>query len=433
VNIGSPHKTPKDSNDMAFSSRLKATTIFLLKIMDDLFNAFLRNLKIRLSKDIDIRGKISIGFDGYPFVEPLTGIGRYAEHLLKNFANRENVVINLYTHTLIPADRAPGLFVSLKNLNNVRFRCHPIPRNILMGVKSWLYVGAGVLTPLFIALDHNDVFFAPNFVTPKLFRIINKKVVTIHDCTFAFHPELLQKETLQNLSKRLPEELRTAAKIIAVSTQTKKDVENIFSVPPEKIEVILHGNPIENTVRCEIPNKPYILFVGTLEPRKNILSILDAFEIVRNQGIPLNLKLIGKVGWKSDLIVEKLRWHPFSHAISQLSYVPSEQLGSYYKEAFCLCFPSLYEGFGFPVLEAMSMGCPVVATPLESLKEVGGDACLYVGPSPVEIADGIAELYGDPRLRETLIRRGKARAQCFSWKKCADQTLRLLTEVAQDR
>lgn len=413
--------------------RLKITITFLRQVLDDLRKTFLKHLRGRLSRPVAKEGNITIGFDGYPFVEPLTGIGRYAEHLLKNFAGRDDVSINLYTHTLIPERAGSGLFISLEGLNNVKYRHHAIPANILMGEKIWFGLGAAVLTPLFIALDGNDVFFAPNFVSPKLFRVTGKKVITIHDCTFAVYPELLQQETLHNLRKRLPAEVKDAARIIAVSTQTQKDVARIFSVPPSKIEVVLHGNPIESIAPMDVPNKPYLLVVGTLEPRKNIAAVLDAFEMVRQQGVPLNLNIIGKVGWKSESIRQKLLHHPFAHAISHLSYAPSEHLGSYYQQAFCLVFPSLYEGFGLPVLEAMSLGCPVVTTPLESITEVGGDACLYVGPSPHEIAAGIIRLYEDPQLREDLVAKGKARARQFSWQKCAEQTLEVLTDVVRNR
>jgi len=414
-------------------SRLNITITFLWQVLDDFCKTFLKHLRSRLSPSVAKGCSITIGFDGYPFVEPLTGIGRYAEHLLKNFAGRQDVTINLYTHTLIPERAGSGLFISLDGLKNVKYRHHAIPANILMGERIWFGFGAAVLTPLFIALDGNDVFFAPNFVSPKLFRVIGKKVITIHDCTFAVYPELMQQETFDNLTRRLPAEVNDAARIIAVSTQTQNDVARIFSVPRSKIEVVLHGNPIEGTSPMDVPNKPYLLVVGTLEPRKNITAVLDAFEMVRQQGVPLNLNIIGKVGWKSESIRQRLQQHPFAHAISHLSYAPSERLGSFYQQAFCLVFPSLYEGFGLPVLEAMSLGCPVLTTPLESIKEVGGDACLYVGPSPSEIAAGIIRLYEDPQLREDLAAKGKVRARRFSWQKCAEQTLEVLTDVARNR
>jgi hypothetical protein len=202
------------------SSKLKSTTIFLSRVLDDLLKTFLKHLRSRLSRATAKGRRISIGFDGYPFVEPLTGIGRYAEHLLKNFADREDITINLYTHTLIPEREGTGLYISLEGMKNVKFRRHAIPANILLGDEIWFRFGAAVLTPLFIALDGNEVFFAPNFVTPRLFRVMGKRVITIHDCTFAYYPELLQRETLQHLSKRLPREVEITDKIITVSTQT---------------------------------------------------------------------------------------------------------------------------------------------------------------------------------------------------------------------
>jgi glycosyltransferase involved in cell wall biosynthesis len=358
-------------------------------------------------------------------------VGWYAFHLLEDFANREGVLVNLYTHTLIPEDKAPGFIVKFEHLKNLHFRYYPIPSNIFLSSKFWFLFGACFLTPLFIALDQNDIFFSPNFVTPRLFRVTGRKVITVHDCTFAFFPELVRKETLNHLRRYLPNEIKTAGKIIAVSNQTKRDIEKIFTVAPEKVKVVYNGNSLKESAPRAISNKPYLLFVGTLEPRKNILSILDAFERVRNKGIFFHLYLIGKVGWSSSKILEKIASHPFSADISRLSYVDSESIVSFYREAFCLLFPSLYEGFGLPVVEAMSMGCPVIATALASIPEVGGDACLYVKQDPESIAEGIVKLYEDEELRRALGAKGLQQARKFSWKTCADETLEVLKEAAR--
>jgi len=417
-----PRQVPAKSG----CSRISNTVRLLGKVTEDLVTTFLSSLKAR-SKNRE--RNLTIGFDGYPFVEPLTGIGHYAYHILKSIATQGPVKVNLYTHTLVPENRAPGLFISLQDLKNVKHRCYPIPSKILFGTKFWFGVGAVVLTPLFLALDRNDVFFAPNYVAPPLFRVTGKKVITVHDCTFAFYPDLLRKKTLKHLLRYLPREVKRASKIIADSTQTKQDIQKIYSLPPEKIEVIFPGNPIQDSNKAVMLQKPYLLFVGTLEPRKNVLSLLDAYEMVRTKGIPLNLYLIGKVGWKSNLILKKIKSHVFSKDIFQVSYVSSEDLAIYYKEAFCLVFPSLYEGFGFPVLEAMSLGCPVITTRLSSLPEVGEDACLYVDPDPNSVAAGILTLYENERLRTALVDKGKRQAQKFSWKKCAQKTLEVLAKA----
>lgn len=418
------HREPPESK----FSRITNTVRFLGDVTEDLITTFLSSLKARSKKQ---QRDLTIGFDGYPFVEPLTGIGHYAYHVLKGIASKEGVKTNLYTHTLIPEDAAPGLHISLVDLKNVTYRCHPIPSKILFGTKFWFGVGAVVLTPLFLALDRNDVFFAPNYVSPRLFRVIGKKVITVHDCTFAFYPDLLRKETLKHLLRYLPKEVKRASKIIADSRQTQKDLQDIYSLPSEKIEVICPGNPIRDSEGAVTLKKPFLLFVGTLEPRKNVVSVLDAYEIIRKKGIMLNLYLVGKIGWKSDQILKRLKFHPFAGDISHASYVSSEDLAVYYKEAFCLVFPSLYEGFGFPVLEAMSLGCPVITTRLSSLPEVGGKACFYVEPDADSIAAGIIDLYANEQLRDTLVSRGKHQAQKFSWEKCAQQTLEILAKACR--
>lgn len=424
-------KLQKNKGQMPEYSRLAVTTRFLANLMADLKAAFWCSLKTRMTSKSVTEKAFVIGFDGYPFLEPLTGVGWYAYHLLEDFAAREGLIINLYTHTLIPEQKAPGLYIKFKQMKNLRFRYHPIPSNVFLGTRFWFLLGACFFTPLFIALDQNDIFFSPNFVTPRLFRVIGKKVITVHDCTFAFFPELLHEETLNHLQKNLPNAVRTATKIIAVSGQTKNDIERIFPAATQKVEVVHNGNAIEDSAPHEIPNKPYLLFVGTLEPRKNVLSILDAFETVRREGVFFHLYLIGKVGWRSDNILQKIEAHPYSADISQLSYISLERIASFYKQAFCLLFPSLYEGFGLPIIEAMSLGCPVIATALASIPEVGGDACLYVKSNSRSIAEGIIRLYGDGELRKALTAKGLQQAAKFTWKKCADQTLEVLRNAAR--
>lgn len=420
------NKVSGNEHTSTLPSRAGATIRLLVDLLVDLGSAFRFHWKSRSAARDRKKQNLVIGFDGYPFLEPLTGVGWYAYHLLEDFACRDDVVVNLYTHTLIPEKTAPGLFIPFEQMKNLRFRARYIPSGVFPNTQFWFFLGACVLTPLFIALDRNDIFFAPNFVAPRWFRVVGKKVITIHDCTFAFFPELVRAETLKHLQKQLPKAIREASRIIAVSNQTKKDIEKLHPSAKDRVEVIYNGNAARKPVPTEIPGRPYLLFVGTLEPRKNILSILEAFQIVRDNNIHFHLYLIGKIGWRSEAILEKLQSHPFAAEIHQLSYVPSGEIASFYRDAFCFLFPSLYEGFGLPVVEAMSLRCPVIATALAAIPEVGGDACLYVKPNPKAIAEGIIKLYKDPDLRRSLIEKGVRQAGKFTWNTCADRTLNVL-------
>ena len=171
--------------------------------------------------------------------------------------------------------------------------------------------------------------------------------------------------------------------------------------------------------------------MGTLEPRKNVLSLLRAFELLKAGGSGLHLTLIGRMGWKSDTLKAALAASPWAGHIHHLSYLSAGEVAAYYRKALCLVFPSHYEGFGLPILEAMGQGCPVAATSNSSLPEVGGDACLYLQPDPESIASGIRRIGADSALRSSLVEKGYRRAAAFSWDRCAEDTMAVLKKAAQ--
>ena len=180
-------------------------------------------------------------------------------------------------------------------------------------------------------------------------------------------------------------------------------------------------------------NKKYILFVGTLQPRKNIVRLIEAFSKIHHQQ-QLNLVIVGKKGWMYEEILEAPKQYGIENQIKFLEFVPDEDLSLLYKNALCFVLPSLYEGFGLPVLEAMTQGCPVITSNVSSLPEAGGDAALYVNPEDVdEIAAKMQSLVKDEELRKTLIEKGYKQVKKFSWEKAARETLKVLEEVGERR
>jgi glycosyltransferase involved in cell wall biosynthesis len=279
-----------------------------------------------------------------------------------------------------------------------------------------------------IALSDCDVFFGANYFLPRLHSAVaRRRVITIHDLTYKRFPELLQKETLENLDRHMTRELAAADAVICVSESTRRDLLHYYAIDPSRV-VTVHsglGQPPEAEAVDSLP-KRYVLFVSTVEPRKNVEVLLDAWREVRTH-YSGSLVVVGKVGWKSERVTRRLR----EEGVIHLDYVPAPRLVSIYRGAEAFVFPSLYEGFGFPLLEAMSHGVPAVAARSSSLPEIGGDAAVYFDPrSSGELAAALRTVLEDSGLRSELSRRGRERAATFRWDRAADQTLRVLRAAA---
>ncbi|MFP5247891.1 MAG: glycosyltransferase family 4 protein, partial [Thermoanaerobaculia bacterium] len=275
-----------------------------------------------------------------------------------------------------------------------------------------------------------DVFFAANYFLPRLHSAVaRRRVITIHDLTYKRFPELLQKETLANLESQMLREISTADAIVCVSESTRRDLLRYYEVDPSRVFAI-HSGLGKPTVAAPIDGLPprYLLFVSTIEPRKNLETLLDAYERLRDEGrYDGSMVVVGRVGWKSESLVPRLRGRGIVH----LDYVPAPQLATVYRNAELFVFPSLYEGFGFPLLEAMTHGVPAIAANNSSLPEVGGDAALYFESRDVDgLAKLIERVVHDPALRDELAQRGRMRAAEFRWDVAAKQTLEILRHVS---
>ena len=284
--------------------------------------------------------------------------------------------------------------------------------------------------PFIVNKGKFDLFFSPDHILPAQ-PLYCKKVLTVHDLSFVKFPELFT--FAKRLYKRLmtPLSLKRADRIIAVSQNTKNDIVAIYGVAPEKITVVHNGVgnnfvPVkdEASLKCAknkygLPDR-YVLCVGTIEPRKNIIRLIKAYEkIMARQP----LVIVGKPGWLSEPIIKGIR---SSDRVIWLDNVETHDLPAIYSLASLFVYPSLYEGFGLPVLEAMACGTPVITSDLSSLPEVAGDAALLVDPNSVdEIALAIKRLLEDQGLRKDLISKGCLQAKKYSWEKCARETTKV--------
>ena len=286
-----------------------------------------------------------------------------------------------------------------------------------------------------------DVFFSPAHYTPPTCPA--PVVVTIHDLAYIRYPEEFLKRDLYKLSRWTKEGVLQAKKVIAVSQSTKNDLVYYFGTDEKKISVVhngfsskesrLHG---ESNVLEDLGDKKdqYILFAGTIQPRKNIQTLLHAFRLVLEERPQMKLVIVGKKGWLYDKIFQIADELNLKNKAIFTDYIPNADMAVLYNNTAVFVLPSLYEGFGLPVLEAMSHHAPVVASERSSLPEICGNACLFFNPhSAVELKEQIMQVITSPKVRERLIREGQIQVKKFSWEKCAKETLTLLTAVAKHK
>lgn len=263
-------------------------------------------------------------------------------------------------------------------------------------------------------------------------------IVTIHDLSFVRTPEKLPPLKRLYHTRLCAASAHRARRVIAVSHQTAADVERCFGVPAAKIAVIHNGVTADFTpgdaVRIEqfrqakgLPPR-YLLYLGTLEPRKNLELLVRAFARWRAQAGPVDqevvLVLAGAKGWYYDTIFRQVEALGLSDVVYFAGFVPTAELPDWYRAAYAFVYPSQFEGFGLPVLEAMACGLPVVCSQSPSLLEVAGDAALTFAAHDEEgLAHSLALVTGQPELRRALQARGMARAAHFSWRRCAEQVL----------
>lgn len=289
-----------------------------------------------------------------------------------------------------------------------------------------------------------DVFFAPHFLLSPVSKKC-RKVVAFHDLSFEYFPEFFSwRKRFWHNSLAPRQRALEADKIIAVSQSTKDDLVSLYSLPAEKIKVIYSG--IEGELgkkgltseqkllirkKYNLPEN-FILYFGTLEPRKNLVGLIQAYEVFRQQMAndkKYSLVLAGNSGWLCDDIFAEARKSDFAEDIIFTGFIsPSDKI-YLYNMASLFVYPSFFEGFGFPPLEAMSCGVPVICSHTSSFPEVVGEAALMIDPYNFdEIAWAMKEVLSDRELKQDLVEDGFARIKNFSWNKCAEETLSLLLE-----
>ncbi len=303
------------------------------------------------------------------------------------------------------------------------------PSEVLERKTWWPYTKYKRLTK-FLADKKLDLLHGPANVTPLFYQ--GPTVVTVHDLIIYDHPEWFPDGVSGWFWRRqlVPQAIKKATRIIAVSRYTKRQVARHFRRRPEDIDVIYEGvtttqtKPETSFLAANNITRPFLLYIGTIEPRKNLRRVIEAFARVRKSQPELSLVIAGKKGWKYESVFAAVKGLGLERDVIFCGYVDNDQKTALYQAAQAFLFPSLAEGFGLPVLDAMQSGVPVLTSNNTSLVEVAGEAALKVNPHSVtEIAQAMQKISSDKSLRKQLVAKGEVQAQQFSWQNAARQTL----------
>lgn len=372
-----------------------------------------------------------IGLDGYPLSEPRTGVGHYTLELARALA---------VTH---PADEFE--LVSPKPFDEFVTKAESVSNLTFVRAKSssirghWWSVGL----PLHARRASFDLFHGTNFELPLWRR--GATVLTIHDLSALAYPELHRPRLVRRARRRLPLAARLAHAIITPTEAIKSEVLAQFRFKPEKVIAIHEApravfQPISFAETAEIRERlgvedEFLLFVSTLEPRKNLLTLLKAFDqILRHTSLRPQLVIAGGQGWLMEETFSFMNTAGIKERLRLTGFLEDEELRALYSSCKAFVYPSLYEGFGLPPLEAMACGAPVIASRIPALQETLGDAAILKEPVDVDgLTKSIIELFENNERRRSMSAAGPEHAARFSWEKAAHQTYEVYEKVLAAR
>ena len=379
-------------------------------------------------------GRLTVAVDIDCFWDRLTGVGWYLFEILEHLSQAEGIRLRLYGQTLFPYRTDPQPVVTPPHGSALELVTFPvpewIPRRVMLRLKPWL-------EPRVLALQRNAVLFAPNYVLPPKFRFARGAVVVvIHDLAYRRFSWTLQEETRAVLDAQWRRNLARAREVVTVSRTVRDELLAAEPLDPDRVTAIHHG---PGHLSAQDGGEPpeglpprYVLHVGTIEPRKNIELLMAVWRewVAENPAAPA-LVLCGRRGWKSDDLHRMLARAKADGWLRRPGYVDDAALAALYRHALAVVCPSLYEGFGLPLVEAMAAGTPVVASDIPVFREVADDAAILL---PVDDAAAwkrtLSELSADPAMRKRLGALGKERAGTFDWTAAAALTQAVLRRAA---
>ncbi|HSS50465.1 MAG TPA: glycosyltransferase family 1 protein [Thermoanaerobaculia bacterium] len=405
--------------------RLRRTWLWIREIVEQIRR---RRAEPRLTVAVDVNS----------FYEPLTGVGWYLHQILLHLAERDDVRLRLYGQRLVHGDPwIPRPVAPLPAGPAIERIDYDAPDGLV--VRPWRgRQGLRRLASLLMAADGNQVLFAPNYLFPPLFWLARgARVATIHDLGVWKVPWAVRPDSGEALRELLERTLFEGDLFLTPSEAVRQELIE-RGVAPSRVRAIHHGTGLvgEETMAAPVPPSTpprYVLHVGTVEPRKNVRTLLAAWRLLRlRRAEPPPLVLCGGFGWQAEEARGEIATAEAEGWLVHLGYVGTEELAALYRGAEMVALPSFYEGFGLPAVEAMRAGAPLLASDLPVLREVAGDAALYAPPDRPDLwADRAGELLADAGLRADLRRRGLDRAARFDWGRAAEETVRAFRAAAE--
>lgn len=367
---------------------------------------------------------MNIGVDARTLANELTGIGRYTYEVSKELIKFPNAKLSFYS----PASLGPEIHSSLKTASVKSAFCRS---------RFSKMVWSQTQLPLLASGDQIDLFWGPTHRLPRLLNSSIAQVVTIHDLVWKEASETMRPLSLMVERRLMPAAIKQADLVMVDSNSTAHGIAKYFPQFAHKVRVVYLGvSQLLNVAStlC-LPSleitKPYFLFVGTIEPRKNLPRLLEAFSsLPKFYRDEFSLVIAGGGGWGEIDLEMLIQKNDLQDSVRLLGYIDDNRLHNLYLHARFLVMPSLYEGFGLPLVEAMQYGTPILTSKAGSMPEIAGDAAMLIDPFEVDsIAKGLEKMLSDDAFIELLRSNALVRANHFSWEKCATQAMAVFNEA----